>query len=164
MNEKTIPDWDAIKTEYIGGRMSYASLAEEHGISASAITKRGQREGWRALRLKISEDVGIKAQKSIVNQRAAWLERFNEGDLEIAEAVKAEVEQFIKDARTKEGGITAQEIRALAGAAEAAQKIGRLALGATTDSHEHASKDGKPLVPSPTLTQFYALIGRSGER
>ena len=39
-------DWLSIKTEYIAGNGSYASLAEKYGVHKSTIANKAGKEGW----------------------------------------------------------------------------------------------------------------------
>jgi len=151
---KTAPDWDAVRLVYVNTALSYAKVAEQFDLSESAVEKRGERDGWAEQRRNLSEEVGQKAQEAITEQRVKDLEEFNANDLRVAKALRAQVAGAIQAVQDGKRKLSAQDVRALAGAAEVAQRMGRLALGANTDSHTHTGKDGTPL-PAPQQVTFY---------
>ena len=61
-NQKRI-DWNAIRAEYIGGRISQRKLAEKHNISVNLLLRRANREHWKQDREKASEKAAIKVQQ-----------------------------------------------------------------------------------------------------
>ena len=54
-NAKRI-DWNAIKSEYIGGA-SYGTLSKRHGLTKSTIFKKSKKEGWDDLRKRTANAV-----------------------------------------------------------------------------------------------------------
>ena len=46
-----MPDWAALKEEYVAGQMSYRFLSRERGVPYDALRRRAGAEGWTALRL-----------------------------------------------------------------------------------------------------------------
>ena len=54
-NQKRI-DWNAIKSEYIGGA-SYGTLSKRHGLTKSTIFKKSKKEGWDDLRKRTANAV-----------------------------------------------------------------------------------------------------------
>lgn len=61
-NQKRI-DWNAIRAEYIGSRISQRKLAEKHNISVNLLLRRANREHWKQDREKASEKAAIKVQQ-----------------------------------------------------------------------------------------------------
>ena len=61
-NQKRI-DWNAIRAEYIVGRISQRKLAEKHNISVNLLLRRANREHWKQDREKASEKAAIKVQQ-----------------------------------------------------------------------------------------------------
>lgn len=57
-----MPDWAAIRAEYIAGGISFRKLAEKHGVSFNTVKGRARREQWTDARRKACE---IAATKSI---------------------------------------------------------------------------------------------------
>lgn len=142
--------WDEARTAYITSRKSVAELARELGVSSDALSKRVQRGGWQADRLAFSSKITREATERIGEARVSQLAKFNEQDLLLAQALRARVAQKIRSSDA-EGAVplSVSELRSLALAAESAQRIGRLALGATTQNEGQAAPDDPPIVNAP---------------
>ncbi len=50
-------DWDALKVEYVTGKMSYRSLAQAHGVPLSTLERRARGEKWADERRKYAGTV-----------------------------------------------------------------------------------------------------------
>ena len=138
-------DWTAIKTEYINGA-EYPALAKRHKIKEATLRQRASRNKWSQERQKASQAVTTKATAVLVESRAEQLANFNADDVRVAKAIRA------KAAKLLQAATTPHELRALAGAFDSAQKIGRLALGATTENNGLSSPGGGP-VQSVSMSQ-----------
>ena len=90
--------------------------------------KRAANEGWEAERQQKSAEVSRVAQDLMTEDRTAVLAKFNEDDLRMARAIRAKAATMMKSIESP------SELRAIASAADVAQKIGRLALGAETEN------------------------------
>jgi hypothetical protein len=134
-------DWAALKVEYVNRSLQYKELADKHGLKEGTVRQRANREGWAEERNALSRAVTQKATVELVDTRADDLAKFNEDDLKMARAIRA------KAARMMANDLSPQDLRALAGAVDAAQKVGRLALGVSTSSNELTGKDGAALTP-----------------
>ena len=121
-------DWTAIKLEYVNGHMSQRDLADKHEINPAGLMKRAANEGWEAERQQKSAEVSRVAQDLMTEDRTAVLAKFNEDDLRMARAIRAKAATMMKSIESP------SELRAIASAADVAQKIGRLALGAETEN------------------------------
>lgn len=121
-------DWTAIKLEYVNGHMSQRELADKHGINAAGLMKRASKEQWEAERQQKSAEVSKVAQDQLFEDRAAQLMKFNEDDLKMARAIRLQAVTMLKVVGSP------SELRAIASAADIAQRIGRLALGAETEN------------------------------
>jgi hypothetical protein len=121
-------DWTAIKLEYVNGHMSQRDLADKHQINPAGLMKRAANEGWEAERQQKSAEVSKVAQDLMTEDRTAVLAKFNEDDLRMARAIRAKAATMMKSIESP------SELRAIASAADVAQKIGRLALGAETEN------------------------------
>lgn len=128
-------DWTAIRLEYINGSMSQRELADKHGINPAGLMKRASKEGWEAERQQKSAEVSRASQEQITEDRVNVLIKFNEDDLRMARAIRAKAASMIKNLETP------SELRAVAGAADLAQRIGRLALGAETENSIVTSRE-----------------------
>ena len=131
-------DWTAIKTEYINGA-EYPALAKRHKIKEATLRQRASRNKWSQERQKASQAVTTKATAVLIESRAEQLANFNADDVRVAKAIRA------KAAKLLQAATTPHELRSLAGVFDSAQKIGRLALGASTEKQD-ADK------PAPRLT------------
>jgi GAF domain-containing protein len=141
MTARTPTDWTPVRLAYVNGQESYAALAARLGLSESAVEKRGEREGWKEERRKQAEAIGATAQEHLSKQRAAELSKFNEDDLKVAKALRAQVAAAIATAQRASRAIAAKDLRSLASALESAQRVGRLALGASTDNSSVFSRE-----------------------
>lgn len=138
--KRKTPDWQRIRTEYVNGHASLGELAHKHGVTKAAIDKRASREKWSADRQRKSAEVSARVSDQLTEQRTSDLAKFNEDDLTVARAIRATVATKIAELRSNGG--SPSDLRALASAAESAQRIGRLALGATTGNQGHSAPDG----------------------
>jgi hypothetical protein len=144
-------DWDLLRAEYISSSISIRELADKFSCSADALEARAGREQWTEQRRKMSAEVLERANQEIADKRVAELVKFNEEDLEIARAIRKQIRTHIEDSIQSNNLMKSDDIRKLASAAESAQKIGRLALGVSTNNNEVTGKDGSPLKSSLEL-------------
>lgn len=128
-------DWAALKVEYVNSSLQYKELADKHGLKEGTVRQRANREKWAEERNALSRAVTQTAQSKLTEDRTDELTKFNEDDLKMARAIRA------KAARLMSNDLSAQELRALAGAVDVAQKVGRLALGASTENSAISTND-----------------------
>ena len=62
-------NWDAIRTEYLAGKTTYAKLAEKYQISVNVLSKRATKEGWKKGRQKVEEKVAKKLETRAARAR-----------------------------------------------------------------------------------------------
>jgi tRNA/tmRNA/rRNA uracil-C5-methylase (TrmA/RlmC/RlmD family) len=122
-------DWTALRTEFVHSSDNLLELAERHGLNKSTVRNRAQRERWQAERDSLRLIATQRADNAIIEVRADELSQFNLRDLEVAKMLKNKAEAMSKSVDKP------SDLRALALAFESAQKIGRLALGATTENN-----------------------------
>lgn len=150
--------WTQIKSDYVIMGMTARALVEkyaEHGLAQTTIERRAERHKWGAERRRHQADAENKIIEEMGRVRVQELIKFNTDDLKIAKALRARVVRRLTDAE-KEGGqaLGTSELRQLASVCETAQKMGRLALGATTqnngipDTAGAAQGDGTENAPS----------------
>jgi hypothetical protein len=132
-------DWAALRAEYVSGHCTMRELASKHGIKAAGVMRRAANEKWEADRKQESLRVSKEASIALGKFRTDELSKFNDDDLKIAKGIRAKAVGMLASV------VTPQDIRALASAFEVAQRIGRLALGASTDNKEITGKDGAPI-------------------
>jgi hypothetical protein len=128
-------DWTAIKLEYVNGHMPQRELATKHGINAAGLMRRAAKEGWEAERKHRSAEISKASQEIITEDRTSQLTKFNEDDLRMARAIRAKAATMLKTLESP------SELSAVSRAAELAQRIGRLALGAETENSIVTSRE-----------------------
>lgn len=140
-------DWDVIRQEYITSNIILRELANKHNVSEDAVEKRAQRESWSDAKRKLSAEVLAKADAELADSRAKELIKFNDEDLKVAKALRAQIAKHINEAMQSNMPLSTHDIKRLTSAAADAQKIGRLALGVSTSNNEVTGANGQPLVP-----------------
>ena len=63
-------DWNAIRAEYIGGRISQRKLAAKHGLTYAAIRNKAEIEGWLDLRGQAERKSNAEATQKIADAAA----------------------------------------------------------------------------------------------
>lgn len=161
-------DWESLRLEFIHGRMSAEELAAAHGLKGSTVRKYAQRHNWREQREELSrrvaetaERVAQRAEDVAVEQRATTLAEFNADDVRLAKALRAEVARILNKSREAGGArLSPRDLNALVGAHEKAQRIGRLALGVSTDNLGHGGENGQGPVPVASVPVEVYLAAR----
>lgn len=121
-------DWPALRVAYVNSAMQYKELAAKHGLKEGTVRQRANREDWARERNAASRAVTQASNQQIGLTRVEELVAFNADDVRIAKAIRVKAANMLRTATT------AQDLRALSGAFDTAQKIGRLALGASTEN------------------------------
>lgn len=153
---RTPTDWNAVRLAYIHSAKSLAVIAKEFGLTADACEKRAEREEWTRLRREASESVSAAASAKIEAERAQALAEWNDADLTVAKSLRGQVAKAIRFAQAEgQPALTPVQIRALVNAAEGVQRIGRLALGATTENTGLSSPDGGPIEGANVPVEEY---------
>lgn len=127
-------DWLAIQTEFISG-IEYAELSEKYNVKEATIRQRAKRGDWSQQRHSASQAVTDKAIDSIIEVKADLLAKLNETDLSAAQALRDKANELMQSVTT------ANELKALSGTFDIAQKISRLALGASTENSTVTNKE-----------------------
>ena len=96
-------------------------------------------------RQQLSEKVSQEALQKNAEKRINDLTTFNQEDIKISKALRAQVGRHLIKLQQENAYVPVNDLRTLASAAEAAQRIGRLALGAATESSEITGADGGPI-------------------
>jgi len=123
-------NWSKIKLDYINGTMSLRELAKSFKIKSAGVMAKAAKEKWEDERKQLSAKISKAAGDVIADVRAEELSKFNKDDLRAAKGIRAKAGNMLNVT------LSPQDLSALARVFEAAQKIGRLALGATTESTE----------------------------
>lgn len=81
-------DWERIEVDYRAGIKTLRDIAQEHGITHGAITKRSKRDDWvRDLTAKIQAKAAELVSKSIVSKEVSKTTRILESEIVTANAV-----------------------------------------------------------------------------
>lgn len=121
-------DWTKLRIEYVTSSITLRELAEKHGIKAAGVMRRAANEQWESVRKQESAKVIMASLSASVPERASELEKFNAEDLALANLIRAKARDMLDDAASP------SDLKALSGAIDTAQKVGRLALGAATEN------------------------------
>lgn len=148
-------DYSAIRAEYVAGSMSIRDLADSRKIPRRTLEKRSVAEGWPAAREKFQQEIAARAEGLLIERSAQELARFNADDLRVAKAIRAKAAGMLAKADTPAA------IRAIATALEKAQRMGRLALGASTDNQTLFGRDGGPIQQEAVTPEQLAEACRS---
>lgn len=133
MPRKLSVDWSAARTVYVNDATStYRGIAERFGCAENTVRVRACREKWPSSRVQRAELLLTRATQNSVHHAAEELGRYNEADLAMAKALRAAAARQLQPANVDR--LSCADIRALASAVESAQRIGRLALGATASN------------------------------
>lgn len=117
-------DWAKLKLEYVHGTDALRDLADKYNIKAAGVMRRAANEGWDSARKQESAKVSNASNAILGDTRATELAKFNDDDLKVARGLRQKAASMLS------GMDNPQDLRALAGVFDTAQKIGRLALGA----------------------------------
>lgn len=150
-------DWAKIKLEFVHTGARVVDLATKYGIKEDTIWKRVSRDGWSDMRVDAEQKAYADAEGELSKRRVKDLAKFNEDDLKIARAIRGRVANRLNNVETV---ITPSELRSLAATAEAAQRMGRLALGASTDNVGLAGPGGEGPVATTNVSKDDYLKAR----
>lgn len=155
-----------IRAEFIAGKMTLRDLAEKHGVGYDTLRKAAARGEWMDERHKVSQKVTSDAVSASIQTRVSELSQFNADDLKMAKALRGMAAKLLNDSQ-KQGAkpLTIGEIGQIARVVGDAQKIGRLALGASTDNHELTGAGQGPIqVSDIPLKEYEAALQRALEK
>lgn len=141
-------DWAAIEFEFVHSSATYKQVADKHGVTESALRKRGSRHNWMEKRHKVSQLVTDMAAIQRANELSTELTKMNADDLRLAKGIKARVAKLLNRQVDSDGHdeLGPLQLRQLASAHESAQRVSRLAIGATTGNTGLSTPDGSPLL------------------
>ena len=157
--------YNDIRAEFIAGKMTLRDLAEKHGVAYDTLRKAAARGEWMDERHKVSQKVTSDAVTASIQTRVSELSQFNADDLRMAKALRGMAAQLINQSQQPNGKeLTIGELGQIARLASDAQKIGRLALGASTDNHELTGAGQGPIqVSDVPLDEYKAALKKALE-
>lgn len=147
--------YDALRVEFINGAMTLKELADAHGVNYAGLRKAASRGEWMAERNSLSHKVTSEATQAQTEARISELSQFNKDDLAMAKALRGMAAAVINQAQAQKRALPLEEIQRIARIAAEAQKIGRLALGASTDNHELSGPKQGPIQVSNVPIEEY---------
>jgi hypothetical protein len=101
----------------------------------------------------------VRADAVQVESRVHKLRDWNDNDLQIAKAIRGQaVKEFTRVTRARSGIVDLNTLRNLSAVIESTQRIGRLALGATTGNQGLIGNPGEDGVGTPRLSDFYKSV------
>jgi len=111
--------------------MTYSDIAAKYGATDEAVRQRSVRENWPDERSKRSHALSLAVtQKSILNS-VDELAKYNEQDIVIAKNLRTVAGRIIQ---SRHDTLDPNELRSLSTAIVNAQRVARLALGASTEN------------------------------
>jgi hypothetical protein len=132
-------NWIQARVDYVNdSKLSLREIASRYGVSESAVHSRSAREGWSAARTRKAHTLVSQTTRRAIDVAADELSKWNESDLTLAKALRHQVGrklQAVTKLQAADATVTmeSRDLRSLALAAESAQRIARLALGASTE-------------------------------
>jgi hypothetical protein len=133
MLHKSRVDWPKAKAEYVNNAsLTYQDIAARYGVSASSVMQRAWRENWSDLRKLRARILLENTTKRSIVDASEELAKYNEKDLIVAKLLQQNIGKRLQQAEKEGKPIAERDVRALAGTIESAQRVARLALGATT--------------------------------
>lgn len=148
-------DWSLLKHEFATGSMTLADLARSYGLKEGTVRSTASRHGWQEERDRVQRIAADKAIALATAKRAEKMAEVNEQDLKVAQSVKAQIARHLKAAHEAQVTIPPKDLRSLASAAEAAQRIARLALGATTENTQLSGNAASPVSVAEVSVDDY---------
>lgn len=106
---------------------------------------RAGRENWTAERQAATAKLLQNVTEKTILDSAAELIRYNEQDLVAAKSLRALAAKKMQQAQ--QGTLEARDLRSIAGAVESAQRIARLALGASTENTDTRISEVDRMTP-----------------
>ena len=138
-------DWAELEALYVADNTTtIQSIADKYGVTFSAVKSQHQKGKWLEKRKKKTENIVQKITEQAEKTAIDIAVKFNADDIKIAQAIKAKIVHAL---RAEE--ISPQEINSLSNSLATAQKVGRLALGMTTDNtvNQLTGANGTALQP-----------------
>jgi formate dehydrogenase maturation protein FdhE len=141
-------DWPTAKIEYVtNAALTLADIATKYGVPEPATRKQAERNNWTEERAERGRILSQKvAEKSILDV-VGELAKYNEQDLIAAKSLRALAGKRMQQAN-QGAALEPKDVRALAGAIESAQRIARLALGASTENTDTRITEIDSMTPT----------------
>lgn len=128
-------NWNEIKSEFINGSLSLIQISNKYTLKDTTVRSRAKREDWQRQRNELQRIATQMVNEELTNEKVDKLKALNEVDLQAAHDLRKKANELMETVTT------ANELKALSGTFDIAQKISRLALGASTENSTVTSKE-----------------------
>lgn len=161
-NTKAKPDWQAIELEFVNSSLTFDELAEKHNVKPGTVRARASRGKWGEKRSKSQQSVTEAAQEKIAKTRTQELEKLDRNALKLAHAAHALAAKALTSIdQGKKLKYSPSDLKAILNVTNEAHKMGRLALGATTDNTGFSAPDGGPVKAKAELSiEQFATVAK----
>lgn len=147
MVESNIVDWSVIESLYINDNTTtHQQLADRFNKPLGTIKNRATKGKWLEKRNLKQANVIQKATEKATKSQIEIASKFNEDDIKLSQLLKSKVVGLLNS----DNDLTPTELNACANTLATSQKIGRLALGLSTDNSMLSGDKNNPLSP-PTF-------------
>lgn len=136
------------------GSLSQREFAAEKGINPSTLMAQAAKGKWEDERKRKQAETSSKAVAKHEAKVVDELAKFNEDDLKIAKALRAKAAALLQTTSSPVA------LRSLASTFDVAQKMGRLALGATTENAGVSSPQGGPVATTNMTPEEFKQAAR----
>jgi hypothetical protein len=151
-------DFNVIRLEYVTTTIGYKNLAKKYGLSYGALRTRGCDGGWGQARIDHQQKLTAEATQAVTEDAIKQLKDWNATDLKVATVVRAKaVAQLQQIPTDSQDPFDLERLTMVMTIVEKAQRMARLALGASTDNRGLGDFNGNPLPP-PTLGDVYQTL------
>jgi hypothetical protein len=159
-------DWEKSRAEFMGSKdVMLVDLAKKHGCSERSVKERSMRERWFATRKQLYIDATAKAEAKLKESQASKLSNFNDDCFRAAKTAQGlllkKLNRCIKKSND-EGVEDISEINRISNGLESTQRIGRLALGASTDNQGLVPNPDADGIGQVRLADFYKTVQFEG--
>ena len=86
-------DWNAIKIDYITGKLGYRALAKKHGVPFTTLAHRASVEGWVELRQRHNDEIVTKTCKNAAKEATDYRDKLYSLALKVAQQLEDMTDQ-----------------------------------------------------------------------
>jgi hypothetical protein len=138
-------EWNAYRTQYITSNITYDKLAKEHKLDPQLLRKRASREQWGVKRKEFGEALTREVGAQVVEVSKEALVEWNEDILVDAKRLKEAARRLFMKLEngkwTHRKDVAYGALGAAASAMMNADRIARLAMGASTDNRNNTNRN-----------------------
>lgn len=101
-----MPDWDAIKNEYITTRIGQRALAKKYNVTLAQVSDRSKREGWVEARVRFRDKTLAKSLDRASDKAAQYKNRI----FDLADKMARQLEEIIDRGNVAEMGLKPRDV------------------------------------------------------